>query len=200
MKKDILFYTFWVFFVVTFVITLLGITQQISIREGYLNALFTSLVLELCAGVISLFIKTDFFSTKKSESKITESKKECKINPLEKDSGLLTPKKIIEEIHTAPPFQKNQIAENFSGLDIDWTATLWNIKEENWGENKGMFFVELHTEEYPSRNINFLINIDEYPRFRTLKRDDRVNVVGKIEKCSGEGCSVTVKVDKINFF
>lgn len=58
--KNLLFVTFLICFIVTFAITLLGITDVLKIRDGYLNVLFGSLVLELVAAVIALFKKTSF--------------------------------------------------------------------------------------------------------------------------------------------
>jgi hypothetical protein len=60
-RKGILFYTFVFMFVVTFAVTIMGITDVIKIRDGYLNVLFTGLVMEMVAAVIGLFKGTSFF-------------------------------------------------------------------------------------------------------------------------------------------
>ena len=62
MKKNILFYTFLIIFILTAIITLLGVLELIKIKPGYLNTLFTVLIIELVAAVIALFRKTDFFT------------------------------------------------------------------------------------------------------------------------------------------
>ena len=59
-RKDILFLTFIFCFVVTFAVTIMGITDVIKIRDGYLNTLFAGMVMELVGAVIALFRGTSF--------------------------------------------------------------------------------------------------------------------------------------------
>lgn len=59
--KQALFYTFLCVFGATAAITLLGITQVLPVKEGYLDKLFYLLIAESIAPVIALFKKTDFF-------------------------------------------------------------------------------------------------------------------------------------------
>jgi hypothetical protein len=58
--RTTLFVTFVAIFLATAVLTLLGITGVLEIREGYLNALFTSLILEIVAAVLALFRSLSF--------------------------------------------------------------------------------------------------------------------------------------------
>lgn len=51
----ILFYVFLSIFVATAIITLLGISGYLSIKDDYLTKLFYSLVLEVVGGIIALF-------------------------------------------------------------------------------------------------------------------------------------------------
>ena len=60
--KAHLFYTFLAIFAVTAVITLLGITGTISIRDQYLAPLFGAFLIELTGAVIALYRRADFFS------------------------------------------------------------------------------------------------------------------------------------------
>lgn len=66
MKKN-LFYTFLVLFIITAIITLLGIINLIEIKDTYLSKLFYILIIELVGGVIALFRKTVFFDDKSNE-------------------------------------------------------------------------------------------------------------------------------------
>jgi len=60
MRETLLFWIFVAIFSVTAVITLLGITGAIkTIKEKYLNALFTALILEVVAAVVLLFREVD---------------------------------------------------------------------------------------------------------------------------------------------
>ncbi|MCI4650377.1 hypothetical protein [Phaeodactylibacter sp.] len=61
--KEALFWIFIIIFSLTAIITLLGITGVIkTIKENYLNALFTALILEVVAAVVLLFQNTDFLT------------------------------------------------------------------------------------------------------------------------------------------
>lgn len=68
MKKH-LFYTFLTIFVATSLVTLLGITDLVTIKEGYLNALVAAFLVELGGAVIAIFKSTNFF--KKEDEEIT---------------------------------------------------------------------------------------------------------------------------------
>jgi len=59
--KKAFFYSFLAIFVLTSGVTLLGVTNVVAIKEGYLNALFGSLILELITAMIALFRATRFF-------------------------------------------------------------------------------------------------------------------------------------------
>jgi len=56
-----LYYSVMAIFVATAAVTLLGVTGALTISEGYLDVLFTALVIELVAAVIGLFQATDWF-------------------------------------------------------------------------------------------------------------------------------------------
>lgn len=58
-KESILFYVVLIIFVVTAIVTILGIIQKVSIEKKYLNGLFASLILELVAAVIFMFANMD---------------------------------------------------------------------------------------------------------------------------------------------
>lgn len=59
--RESLFYSVIVIFVITAVITLCGVADLITIKSGYLDVLFSALVIELVAAVIGLFKATDWF-------------------------------------------------------------------------------------------------------------------------------------------
>lgn len=62
MRQDILFYSFIVIFVVTAVVTLLGVVGAVQIGETQLNMLLSAFLVELTGAVIGLYKRTDFFS------------------------------------------------------------------------------------------------------------------------------------------
>lgn len=60
-KLNVIFYLFIIIFSLTAVITFLGITNIVtSIRERYLNAMFTALILEVVAAVVLTYKQIDF--------------------------------------------------------------------------------------------------------------------------------------------
>lgn len=60
--RTTLFVTFLAIFVATAVLTLLAIAGVVHIDEGYLKALFASLILEIVAAMLALFRSASFFS------------------------------------------------------------------------------------------------------------------------------------------
>lgn len=60
MEQIVLFWVFITIFSATAVITLMGITNVIDIKNNFLNAMFTALILEVIAAVIVLFQGFDF--------------------------------------------------------------------------------------------------------------------------------------------
>ena len=65
--KSHLFYAFLIIFAATSVITLLGVTNVIPIREGYLTALVGAFLIELAGAVIAIFKSADFFASEKDQ-------------------------------------------------------------------------------------------------------------------------------------
>ena len=72
MRKNVLFFTFIGIFLATAIVTLLGITEQISINEKYLNGLFAALLLEVVAVIIGLFKKADFLAEESGSKAVVE--------------------------------------------------------------------------------------------------------------------------------
>jgi len=68
-KQDILFFALLVLFIITIVITLLGVTKVIEIDEFYLKGLFGSFLIELAAVVFNIVKKGNLLEDAKNESK-----------------------------------------------------------------------------------------------------------------------------------
>src|SRR6266699_1190592 len=64
MRLSILFYTFLIIFVLTAIVTLLGVLEVVPIEKGHLGLLLGAFLIELAAAVIGLFKRTDFFTQK----------------------------------------------------------------------------------------------------------------------------------------
>ncbi len=64
MRLQVLYYSFLGIFVVTALVTLLGVLSVVPIKDTHLNLLLGAFILELAVAVIGLFKRTDFFTQK----------------------------------------------------------------------------------------------------------------------------------------
>jgi hypothetical protein len=133
-KKDVLFYTFLGIFIVTAIITFLGLLNLVQIKEGYLDKLLVVVAVECCGAVIGLFKKTDFFEDHKSET--TETKHENCKSPVQKKTNSVTPKigpvSAQEYFDTLDKFS-NRFAEqrefiaSIHGSVINWRGAVCSV-------------------------------------------------------------------------
>jgi hypothetical protein len=72
MKRH-LFYTFLTLFVLTSIVTLLGVTGVITIRDGYLTSLVAAFLVETAGAVIAIFNRADFFTDDSKTDEIVAS-------------------------------------------------------------------------------------------------------------------------------
>ena len=61
MREAVLFYSFMAIFIVTAIVTLLGVTGAVTIPETQLNMLLGAFLVELAGAVVGLYRRTDFF-------------------------------------------------------------------------------------------------------------------------------------------
>lgn len=195
MEKQTLFWLFIGIFAITAIITLLGITGVIkSIKEKYLNTLFTALILEVIAAVFLIFKGFDFAENKVDLAAIIS------------DAGLTAP----SEVEKQEPFVIAQLASTLSipQLESDKALLQSNIKDkdkliaqlEEANRDKGASFystiteldhkIDFYKENGLGRSINLL--------FEPTKKEDvykhLVSAFGYIDKISeGDG---SVNTDK----
>jgi len=108
--KTHLFYTFLVIFAATAVITLLGVTNVIAVRDGYLTGLVTAFLIELAGAVIAIFKSANFFSPEKSEISV-EAKVWESIRKLDTAFGYVKDRQDAQAIH----FQARLLASQHLG-------------------------------------------------------------------------------------
>jgi hypothetical protein len=96
--KAHLFYTFLVIFAATSIVTLLGVTSVITIRDGYLTALVSAFLLELAGAVIAIFKSADFFKSETSQM-TTEEEVWKSIRKLDSAFGYLDDNQKAQTIH-----------------------------------------------------------------------------------------------------
>ena len=111
----------------------------------------------------------------------------------------LTVEGIIDQIQSAPPYQKEAIAKNFEGIHVKWEGKIWDIGKPLFGEpGSNDVVVEVHPGE-SIRQIRFTVSVDKYPELKVLKRGDQIGVSGTIKACSGPGVYVELDVVEITF-
>ena len=96
--KTHLFYTFLAIFAATAIVTLLGVTNVIVIREGYLTALVSAFLIELAGAVIAIFRSAKFFAPEKSGI-TAEDDLRGSIRKLDAAFGFLHDRQRAQEIH-----------------------------------------------------------------------------------------------------
>jgi hypothetical protein len=115
------------------------------------------------------------------------------------ESPSLTVERIIKEIHSAPPYQKEAVANSFKGIYVAWKGAIWDVQNRLLGEpGSNDVEVQLHTGE-SLHQILFTASLNEYPQLKILRRGDQIGVSGTIETCSGPGMYVRLDVDEISF-
>ncbi|WP_432695262.1 hypothetical protein ACQUQP_11975 [Marinobacterium sp. YM272] len=70
--REVLFYTVIIIFILTAAVTILGVTNVITIKSNYLDVLFTALIIELVGAVIGLFKATDWFGKEENNLSFRE--------------------------------------------------------------------------------------------------------------------------------
>lgn len=106
---------------------------------------------------------------------------------------------IIDAINNAPPFQRNTIAQNYRGIYVKWRGKLWDVEKSPFSSPESSDVrVRLFTDKLPY-SILFTVSISQYPTLKVLEKDYYITVFGKIISCSGEGMSVELDVEKIEF-
>jgi hypothetical protein len=111
----------------------------------------------------------------------------------------LTVERIVDEINSAPPYQKDSIATNFEGIFVKWDGKIWDIVKPLFSKpGSPDIEVQLHTGD-SLYSIRFTVSIEKYPQFKVLKRGDPVDVSGTIKKCSGPGMFVELDVPDVTF-
>ena len=145
MEQQVLFWIFVTIFSATAVITLLGITNVISIKNNFLNAMFTALILEVVAAVIILFQGFDFSGQESSvdlNQLISEANLATQLEPRQNPEAFIIAKlksseKVVilnEELELARQEADSLLVvlENCEGQSGDI--------QEDLGKYKGSFF------------------------------------------------------------
>ncbi|MDA3893351.1 MAG: hypothetical protein PF517_16940 [Salinivirgaceae bacterium] len=154
MNLQILVWIFIAIFSLTAIITLLGITGVIkSIKDKYLNALFTALIIEVIGAVLGVFKGIDIENMQKIPEKIFEKTNLAETGDLHEDTQI-----IIEAINNSVKvdsllfeIEKGQQAledckGNLSALDKDFYSYIIKLRNA--------------MSQYPERSVNIFYQPD----------------------------------------
>lgn len=135
-------------------------------------------------------ILTNQSSFVSAETKATSSQlTECPVTSLSK----ITVKEIVESINSAPPFQKEKIAQQYNGITVNWTGHLKEAMEDPRDKESVHANFTINQDTYIGESFWFSEKVVNFPEIRSLKRGSAVSVVGKIMSASGSGLCVTLK-------
>lgn len=185
MHADVLFYVFISIFVSTAIITLLGVANILKIRNGYLKALFSSLILEVIGGVIALYNMELFNHIPESEAVVRdfyESVSQHKYNHA------------YDLIDENSNFKKNLDLDSFSdgykntiGINLLAIAPVSNSNKDNSHEYVVYYYDEFNMLTMPV--LNDLMSI----RFKNIQL-----FIDKINTLRAESNSKGFKPDTID--
>jgi hypothetical protein len=92
----------------------------------------------------------------------------------------INPQNIKQKIENASLYQRNDIANNFVGLNVQWNLKLFTIHKRN--NNKIYITMKPLDNTFPL--ISFETDIEQYPIFKIAEKDNKFIVTGKIIKSS----------------
>jgi len=105
----------------------------------------------------------------------------------------LTTKEIVDSINLAPPFQKEQIAEQYKGIVVKWTGHLKEVMADPRDKESVRVNLSINQDTFIGDSFWFSEKVANFPEIRTLKRGSTVRVVGEILFASGPGLYVDLK-------
>ena len=141
----------------------------------------------LCGIAISLFIPEVrcFLGIEKNCSEKKEivnppplKKEENSVNT-ENNSFHPSPEEIQAEIEKVPLYLESEVRSSYVGMNVKWDVTLHSIEKRT---DKGYSISTVFKGKDRSRNVLvfFGVNIENYPFFKTAKRDQPFLITGKI--------------------
>jgi len=86
----------------------------------------------------------------------------------------VTPEEIIQTLDKTPPYQRNDAAKNYIGLEVFWLVEFKSITTLN-----GMQLIAMPPNEY-GPVIICPIDIEHYPQFKIMKSGENITIEGTI--------------------
>ena len=197
--KAHLFYTILFLFIITAIVTILGITKVIIIDEFYLKGLFASLLLELVGAVIGLYQKADFFEDGSSKKNSMENE-EIKIYSVNKnDNEVLVPsfnEKIVLERNSMDLIEVNPKAINHLSSLTEFLETPKKFREHINEEEMKFPLFEVDKKKIMSRYNGVQVTWDLIVSQLKKIDDENIEVVADAEGTIVSVYSGAIKVDE----
>lgn len=109
----------------------------------------------------------------------------------------ITVQEIVDTINDSPPFQREAVAAQYSGIAVQWEGFLRDVRQDP--RDKDLVLINLIGDQ--SKVVGYSIWFSErperIPEIKTLLRDSRLRVAGTIQSASGPGLCVTIKPESV---
>lgn len=174
MKKNILFYSLLVIFVISALIALGGITKLIDIEEGYLGPLFTAVILEVIGCIIYFARTSNIMEEPKKEDNINHN---AIVQPSQKDNTLS--EVLVSEIESEESKEeKNYLASMLIAFEEDRSDEAKRIFEQ-WRDEENdiemqekieaLFLSESYTKIYDDSALEKLKELARNSEYEEVK-------------------------------
>ncbi len=158
-----------------FIGLILGLLWAISTKWDY-----EPLIVFIISGVgLFVSILSLIFKKKNAEQAVIPNINNSKYENPDLDITNIDPKTIINQIQSAPPFQQEDIANHFIGINVIWNLKLLMIHKSK----KNEIIVSMRPVEDTYEDIEFRTDTEKYPIFKIAEKNKAFEVTGKIIKC-----------------
>lgn len=119
-------------------------------------------------------------------------------SPVSQPTTKITVEEIIYAVLAAPPLQQKDVEKIFIGVEVEWIGFLNGAKVV--GSNPPQARVILHTDNnriVPFR-IFFSVDVEAKPEWKSLNRNSKVRVRGRISAVLSEGLGVELDPSEVD--
>tara|TARA_R110001599_G_scaffold337246_1_gene555511 strand:- start:3399 stop:3947 length:549 start_codon:yes stop_codon:yes gene_type:complete len=99
--------------------------------------------------------------------------------------------KMADAIDNAPPLQREEVASNYVGINVEWITYLQSAHKQDDGNVSLRLSID---ENYQGRGVWCLVDSKEYKELSVLPRGVKIRVSGEIS----EACSTDVRLTNVH--
>lgn len=182
---EVLFYSFIGIFICTAVLTMLGIAGRIPIGQGYLKALFTSLLLEVVGGIVSLYKAELLFRPPESQLVVQDFYESISKHDYQHAYSLIDPDSNFRKKYSFEVFKLGY--EDTISVNLLAIAPISNAAKDNNHEYAVYYYDEINMRTRP--DLDDLLSI----RFENIQ-----TFVSKLESLRQDAVASGFKASTIN--